>query len=635
MQQKALGLLQKYWGHQAFRPLQQEIIQSVLHKKDTMALLPTGGGKSVCFQLPTLMMDGICIVVSPLIALMKDQVYNLNKKGIKAVAIFSGMSHRQIDTALDNCVFGDVKFLYVSPERLETEDFKVRVQKMNVCLLAVDEAHCISQWGYDFRPPYLNIAALRDIVKNIPVIALTATATPQVVDDIQEKLRFAQHNVFRKSFVRKNLSYVVRKTVNTEKSLLDIIQKVKGTAVVYARNRRLTRHYSELLKRHGIQSDFYHAGLETAARMQKQEDWIKNKTRVICCTNAFGMGIDKPDVRLVVHTDVADSLEAYFQEAGRAGRDEKKAYAVQLIHEDDPENLNKKIANGFPELAFVRELYEAIYVHFRIPYNEGAGITQAFDLGAFSESKKMQVSQVISALKILQQQQLFYLNENPSDTSQIKIICTKAALFEFMERQKIYEPLIKMLLRTTEGLFEDYVYAEEWLIAHRMNTDELKVFQWLKDLHKLKVIDYKMLVNKPRITILKDRVSAAQLRLDIPFLEQRKKDYQQKLKAVLEYITNEHICRTQMLVQYFGEKEAEPCGVCDICIAQNKTGLSSHDFGHITKQIQKKLMTGPQQPDIFFKTLSTSEHTLREVLDFMMQNGTIEKTKDGRLRLQE
>jgi ATP-dependent DNA helicase RecQ len=331
----AIQILKKYWGHDKFRSLQEDIIQSVMAKKDTLALLPTGGGKSICFQVPALMQEGICIVVSPLIALMKDQVHNLSRRGIKAEAIYSGMKHRQIDTILDNCVYGQVKFLYVSPERLETEDFKVRVQKMKVNLLAVDEAHCISQWGYDFRPPYLNIAELRLLLKDVPVIALTATATPQVVEDIQEKLNFGEKNVFRKSFVRSNLSYVVRKTINKEKSLLEILSKVNGTAVVYVRNRKLTKQYADLLNKNRIKADYYHAGLESSVRSQKQEAWINNKTRVICCTNAFGMGIDKPDVRLVIHTDVAESIEAYFQEAGRAGRDEKRAYAVQLTDEED------------------------------------------------------------------------------------------------------------------------------------------------------------------------------------------------------------------------------------------------------------------------------------------------------------
>ncbi|MBK7149421.1 MAG: RecQ family ATP-dependent DNA helicase [Bacteroidetes bacterium] len=630
----ATQLLKKYWGHSQFRSLQEEIIQSVIAKKDTLALLPTGGGKSICFQIPALMQEGICIVVSPLIALMKDQVHNLTRRGIKAEAIYSGMKYRQIDTVLDNCVYGNVKFLYVSPERLETEDFKVRVQKMKVCLLAVDEAHCISQWGYDFRPPYLNIAALRAVLNNVPVIALTATATPQVVDDIQEKLQFGKRNVFRKSFVRNNLSYVVRKTINKEKSLLDILSKVQGTAVVYVRNRKLTKQYADLLNKHKIKSDYYHAGLDTSVRSQKQEAWINNKTRVICCTNAFGMGIDKADVRLVVHTDLAESIEAYFQEAGRAGRDEKRAYAVQLTDEEDAKNIQHRMKHGYPEIVFLKEVYDELYKQCRIAYHDGAHQTFPFDIGAFAVPRKLQVSNVLAALKILQQHQLIYLNETPFDTSEVKIICSKNLLFDFMEKHKAYEPILKMMLRTMEGLFEDYVYVEEWLLAHRLEIAEKKVFELLAGLHKLKIVDYKKLIEKPQITFLQDRVPVDNLRLDIAFLNKRKKDFQEKLEALYTYITNERTCRTKMLVEYFGEHNAAACGVCDICLAEKKAGLNTQQFSDGVEAIKHLLKEKPQTAEYVLSMTKMPQQTAREILDFMLSNGSITKTKEGQLQLQ-
>jgi ATP-dependent DNA helicase RecQ len=630
----AIQILKKYWGHDKFRSLQEDIIQSIMAKKDTLALLPTGGGKSICFQVPALMQEGICIVVSPLIALMKDQVHNLSKRGIKAEAIYSGMKHRQIDTILDNCVYGQVKFLYVSPERLETEDFKVRVQKMKVNLLAVDEAHCISQWGYDFRPPYLNIAELRLLLKNIPVIALTATATPQVVEDIQEKLKFGEKNVFRKSFVRSNLSYVVRKTINKEKSLLEILSKVNGTAVVYVRNRKLTKQYADLLNKNKIKADYYHAGLESSIRSQKQEAWINNKTRVICCTNAFGMGIDKPDVRLVIHTDVAESIEAYFQEAGRAGRDEKRAYAVQLTDEEDIKTIEYKKKNGYPEIAFLKEVYDELYKQCRIAYNDGAHQTFSFDVAAFAAPRKLHVSNVLAALKILQQHKLIYLNETPFDTSEVKIICSKDQLFNFMEKHKAYEPILKMMLRTMEGLFEDFVFVEEWLVAHRLEVNEKKVFELLTGLHKLKIVHYKQLIEKPQITFLQDRVHIDNLRLDIAFLNKRKKDFQEKLEGLSKYITNQSICRTKMLVEYFGEYNAEACGVCDICIAEKKSGLSATNFSKGVEQITKILKDSPQTADFVFQNATMPESTTREILDFMLHNGSLLKSKDGHLQLQ-
>ncbi|MBP6733048.1 MAG: ATP-dependent DNA helicase RecQ, partial [Chitinophagales bacterium] len=419
------GILKQYWGFDKFRPLQEEIIHSVLDGKDTLALLPTGGGKSVCFQVPAMAMEGVCLVISPLIALMKDQVYNLQLKGIKAVAVYSGLPHRVSEALLDSCVFGQTKFLYISPERLASDDFRERMQRMKICLLAVDEAHCISQWGYDFRPQYTKIAEVREKLTKVPVIALTATATPKVVDDIQDKLLFRKKLVLQQSFVRKNLSFTVRNTENKEQQMLDILTKVKGSAVVYVRNRKRTQDYAKILNRHKLKADFYHAGLQPNERSQRQDDWINNKTRIICCTNAFGMGIDKPDVRTVIHMDLADSLEAYYQEAGRAGRDEQKAYAVQLFANNDLLDLDKNIKEGFPETAFIKDVYEWLCGYLNIAYNDGANKGFDFDLGAFADSVKQNPVKLMSALRILAQQEVLGLSDNQFQLSQVKCISPK------------------------------------------------------------------------------------------------------------------------------------------------------------------------------------------------------------------
>ena len=616
-------ILKQYWGYDAFRPLQRDIIESVMNRQDTLALLPTGGGKSICFQVPAMAMEGICLVVSPLIALMKDQVQNLVQRGIKATAIYSGMNFRQIDAMMDACVYGDYKFLYISPERLANEDFQVRMMKMNISLLAVDEAHCISQWGYDFRPPYMKIAEVREKLKNVPVIALTATATPDVVIDIQEKLLFKKPNVLRQSFVRKNLSYVVRPSSNKNQSLLDILDKVKGTAIIYARNRRKTKEFSDYLNKRGVKADYYHAGLDPNTRSEKQDNWIRNKTRVICSTNAFGMGIDKPDVRLVIHMDLADTLEAYFQEAGRAGRDEHKAYAVQLLDNSDLAKLDEKLEEGYPTIDFIKDVYQALCSYLRIAYNSGINISYDFDLRAFSEQSKLNSLQAYSALKILEQQQFLFLTESIYSLSQVKATAGKDLIYKFQTEHKKYEALIKFILRTSEGVFMDFVPVEESTIASRLKLSLEETIKQLQALHDMKIINYQPRKDKAQVIFLHNRVKREDLRLDIAFIKKRKENLEEKLKAVKFYVSEKDICRTRLLVKYFGEKTDEDCGICDVCTDRKKSGLKSRDFSEIVTALENELKQSPLTAQQIKTRLQIQDADLNKVIDFLTDAGKI------------
>ncbi|MFN8288179.1 MAG: ATP-dependent DNA helicase RecQ [Chitinophagales bacterium] len=625
-------LLKQYWGFTSFRPLQEDIIRSVLDGKDTLALLPTGGGKSICFQVPALVKDGLCLVVSPLIALMKDQVMNLEKRGIKAAAIYTGLPYRELDRLLDNCVYGNYKFLYISPERLATDDFRTRLSKMKINLLVVDEAHCISQWGYDFRPPYLQIAEVRDMVKNIPVIALTATATPQVVDDIQEKLHFKKKNAFRKSFARPNLSYVVRQTTNKPKTLAEILAKVKGSAIVYVRNRRKTKEIATQLNKEGIKADYYHAGLEPLERTTKQNEWLAGKTRVIVCTNAFGMGIDKPDVRLVFHIDLADSLEAYFQEAGRAGRDEKKAYAIQLLDNADLADIEKKIKSSFPSLDFLREVYEALCAYLRIAYNSGAETTYDFDLRDFCTKQKLDTVRVLNALKLLEQQELIYLSDGFYSRSAVKVSCTKEVLYKFQSDKPAYEPLVKFILRTTEGVFDDFQPIEEETAATRLKVSVDEVAKQLNALHKAGIFYYQARKNKPQLIFLKPRSKKENLRLDNAFIQKRKMDYEHRLTAVRNYVLNATTCRTRQLVKYFGEQLDENCGICDVCAAQKKMNLTAERFAEIAALVETEVKTNKPDAVKLAASLNLLPKDLNTVIDFLCEAGKLQKTSDGKLK---
>ena len=616
-------ILKQYWGYNQFRPLQREIIESVLRKEDTLALLPTGGGKSICFQIPALATEGLCLVISPLIALMKDQVQNLTQRGIKAMAIYSGMSYRQIDTMLDSCIYGDYKFLYISPERLAGEEFQIRMEKMKISLLAVDEAHCISQWGYDFRPPYMKIADVREKLKGVPVIALTATATPEVVQDIQEKLLFKKKHVFQQSFVRRNLSYVVRDSRNKEQSLLEILGKVKGSAIVYARNRKKTREFSDYLNKYGVKADYYHAGLEPAIRSQKQDSWINNKTRVICSTNAFGMGIDKPDVSLVVHMDLADTLEAYFQEAGRAGRNEKKAYAVQLIDQVDISSLEKKLEESYPSIELVKDVYQSLCSYLQIAYNNGMNNSFDFDLRAFSILCKQPQPKTYSALKILEQQGIIYLADSVTNPSQVKAIAPKEVIYKFQSDNKRFEALIKFILRTSEGVFMDFVSIEEEVVAGRLKITVQQTIEQLNALHQMKILSYQPRKEKSQIIFLQNRVKREDLRLDMGFLKARKTNFEEKLKAVKFYVTEKYICRTKLLLKYFGETVEQDCGICDVCANRKKTNLTNSAFSEIVVAIENELKPSALSPLQVKARLDINDADLDKAVSFLLDAGKI------------
>lgn len=604
----------------------------MLAGNDTLALLPTGGGKSLCFQVPALAKPGLCIVVTPLIALMKDQVQNLAKRGIKAVALHSGLTYHEIDTALTNCMFGNEKFLYLSPERLTTDDFVARVGRMNVSLIAVDEAHCISQWGYDFRPAYLKVAELRTLLPGVPVIALTATATPKVVDDIQEKLLFTKKNVLQKSFTRSNLSYVVRNTSNKIDELKNILNKVKGSAIVYVRNRKKTKEYSDVLTKAGIKADYYHAGIGPDLRSTKQTRWTNNTVRVMVSTNAFGMGIDKPDVRVVVHMDLADSIEAYFQEAGRAGRDGQKAYAIQLVEQKDLNDVDFKIEQGFPSPLEVRDIYHKMSSYLNIAWNDGTGFSFDFDIGDFCKKTNLDANKVLHAIKLLEQQEILFATEGVTGTSAVKCITGKDVLYKFQVENRKLEPITKLILRTSEGIFEDYIRIDEQAFARRLSIPVAQVVEQLWYMDKLKIFSYKPRKDKPQITFLTARVKPENLVLDNNYLLSRKEDYINRLTGIKQYVTDTIHCRSRLLVQYFGEVQEEDCGICDVCIAKKKETLKTDDFRNIAEEVKALLLAEEMSLRELLTKLELDKEELLPVLQTLMDNGHVTRTEEGTLK---
>ena len=592
MQQlQPLEVLKNYWNFDQFRPLQEDIIQSVLARKDTLALLPTGGGKSICFQVPALAQEGICIVVSPLIALMKDQVYNLKMRGIEAKAIFSGMGKREIDYTLDNCVYGKVKFLYVSPERLKTDIFKERVQKMKVNLIAVDEAHCISQWGYDFRPPYLEIAEIRKLIPDVPVLALTASATEQVQEDIQEKLLFEKKNIFRKSFLRENISYSVFYEENKAERLLTISKKVGGTGIIYVRNRRKTREVAEFLYRNGISADYYHAGLTPDQRNAKQENWINNKTRIIVCTNAFGMGIDKPDVRFVVHLDLPDNLESYYQESGRAGRDEKKSYAVILYDKNDLEMLQKGIDKKYPSVKEIKRVYQALGYYFNLAVGAGENVSFDFDLNIFIKQFEFDAATAFNALKVLEAEGYIAITDAVFLAPRLQVTGNREALYKFEVENRKLEPLLKLILRSYEGVFDHFAKIDLNFISRQLNTDRNEIEKALLFIEQIGIIEYEPMKDKPQIIYLKPRFADDNLYINTNFLKERKNIYKNNVESVIHYVENKLHCRSRVILNYFDEKETIDCGKCDICIEKKKKDILDSDIKRIEDKIKIALMT--------------------------------------------
>lgn len=633
-----INILRKYWGYNSFRPLQEDIIKYVLAGNDTLALLPTGGGKSICFQVPALAKEGICLVVSPLIALMKDQVENLTKRGIKAISISGEKSKREIDYLLDNCIYGNVKFLYLSPERLKQELFLERFKKMNVNLIAIDEAHCISQWGYDFRPPYLEIKNLRKFHPNVPFLALTATATQDVVVDIQKKLDFKKEAVFRKSFYRDNLQYVVIKEEDSIGALFRVINNVNGSGIVYVKTRRETREIAQLLISQNISATFYNAGLSIEERTLKQKQWQENNVRIMVSTNAFGMGIDKPDVRFVVNLGLPESLEAYFQEAGRAGRDEKKSYGVLIVNKEDREIVKKNIEQKYPNRETIKKVYYAICNCLRIAIGSGQYLSYNINLKDVSNSFNIRFSEIIYSLPFLERAGYLSLSDNIKTHSTLRILLQGIDLYNFQVRNKIFDGLIKLLLRSYNGLFDGNVNIKEYEIGKRLNTSKKEIENILIKLHKLKVVDYKPSSNLPSITFLLPRVDLKHIRISKNILEDRKKLAYTKSNAVINYAYNTNTCRSVMLLKYFNDTTAKPCGKCDVCLSNRKKNtLSEKEF----KIIEKKVFLEIKNKPIFIKDLIKvlSKNNKREdilfVVKWNIENGNISYDSNNQLILSQ
>ena len=564
-------ILKTYWGYDNFRGIQEEIIRSIGEGHDTLGLMPTGGGKSITFQVPALAKEGICIVITPLIALMKDQVRNLRERGIKALAIYSGMTREEIIVALDNCIFGGFKFLYISPERLGTEIFQTKLRKMNVSMITVDESHCISQWGYDFRPAYLQISEIRKMLPDVPVLALTATATPEVVEDIRRQLGFKEGSrTYQMSFERKNLAYIIRPAEDKEEELLHILRKTEGSAIVYTRNRRRTREVTELLTQQGITATFYHAGLNNDVKDQRQKSWIENEHRVLVATNAFGMGIDKPDVRIVIHMDMPDSPEAYFQEAGRAGRDGQKAFAVLLFGKRDKTTLDKRISDTFPEKDYIRDVYEHINYYFQMAMGDGLGCTFAFDLDEFCRNFKHFPVQADSALKILTRAGYLEYTDEQDNTSRLIFTIRRDELYRLQEYDADTEKLINVILRSYTGLFTDYANISEDTLAVRTGLTRQQVYDTLILLTRRRILHYIPGRKTPYIIYTRERKEKDRIVISPEVYEERKASYAKRIKAMTEYATDEDTCRSRMLLHYFGEKDIADCGQCDVCVKKRK-----------------------------------------------------------------
>ena len=626
-------ILKQYWGYDSFRGIQEEIIKSIGEGRDTLGLMPTGGGKSITFQVPALAKDGLCIVITPLIALMKDQVQNLRQRGIKAVAIYSGMTRQEILIALENCIFGNYKFLYISPERLDTDIFKQKLRAMKVNMITVDESHCISQWGYDFRPAYLKIADIRELLPGVPLLALTATATPDVVQDIQSRLKFREKNVFRMSFERKNLAYIVRKTDNKTAELLHILRRMPGSAIIYVRSRRRTKETTELLTHEGITADFYHAGLDNAVKDIRQKRWQDGECRVMVATNAFGMGIDKPDVRLVIHLDLPDSPEAYFQEAGRAGRDGEKAYAVILYSKSDKVTLHKRIPDTFPDKDYIKKVYEHLQYYYQMAMGDGLGCTKEFNLEEFCRKFKHFPVPADSALKILTQAGYIEYTDEQDNASRIIFTIRRDELYKLREMGNETEALVQTILRSYTGLFTDYAYISETVLSLRTGLTRQQIYNVLMSLSKRRIIDYIPRKKTPYIIYTRERVELNHLHISPAVYEERKERYEARIRAMVDYVTSETACRSRMLLRYFGEKNENNCGQCDVCLS----GHAAHELPTDTfEKLKKELLTILQEqvltPAEVAEKTEADRDLLSHAIQYLLEEGEI-KIKDGILSI--
>lgn len=625
------SILRQYWGFNSFRPLQQEIIQSILSGKDTLALMPTGGGKSLCYQVPAMATKGLCLVVSPLIALMKDQTETLRKKGITAFAIYAGMKRFEVINTLKTACESNCKFLYVSPERLETKLFKEYLPALDVTLIAVDEAHCISQWGYDFRPPYLRIALLREELPGVPVLALTASATPAVQKDICDRLLFGKnHQVFRQPFARANLSYSVFTSDAKINKLVEILNNVPGSSIVYCRSRRRSKEIAAQLQTYQVNADYYHAGLTSEERNKKQEAWINNTTRSIVCTNAFGMGIDKPDVRTVVHFDMPDCLENYYQEAGRAGRDGKKAFAVLLYQPDEITELRKQAALRFPGIETIRHVYHAIANYLQLPAGSGEGSYFDFDISDFIKKFNLPVQEAVNVLKVLEQEGFMSFNEQVFITARAQFICNKETLYQFERDNEQLEPLIKLLLRSYEGIFDMPVTIYEKQLAGWLKKELPEVKQMLATLHRFRIIDYAPQKENAQLYLLQQRVIAEDLTIHQVNYQKRKQQFLDRLEAFIAYVQNSKDCRSVITGNYFGDTEIQRCGICDNCLQQKKTVLGADTFALVRQRIETLLSKGPVSTAALLQQLKDIEKNKAwEVIEFLQSEKKIVVNEDG------
>ena len=627
----AQRILKQYWGYDNFRPLQEEIINSILEGKDTLALLPTGGGKSICFQLPALAKDGICLVISPLIALMKDQVENLKRKGILALSIYSGMSFLEVKKTLQNAAHGNYKFLYVSPERLETNLFLKYLPAMNINLIAIDEAHCISQWGYDFRPPYLRIANVREYLSGVPVLALTASATKEVQDDICNKLSFPPNQQrFQQSFERANLSYSVFNVASKQNKLLEILQNVKGSAIVYCKSRKHTKDIADLLKLNNINANFYHAGLSSEERNNRQESWINNATRVIACTNAFGMGIDKPDVRVVVHYDMPDCLENYYQEAGRAGRDGKRAYAVLLYNSKELEDLALQSNIRYPDKMVIKQVYTSVMNHLQIPAGSGEGMSYDFDISLFTSAFKIDILTATYAIKTLEQEEILFFNDSFFKPSTLVFTCDKDQLNDFETQHPVLEPLIKALLRSYEGVFDFPASISEVHLAKFTRQQKEEVYKQLLLLKQFGIVAYNAQKENPQITLLQNRMYADSFVINLENYLKRKQQFEQRIKVITGYTENTVGCRSQFIANYFNATIIKACGICDSCINSQTIVVSKQEFEDITAHIFESSFTVKiTMQELISKSRHIKKEKLWKVFNFLAAEKKLFVNKEG------
>ena len=611
-------ILRQYWGYADFRGIQKDIIESIFAGRDTLGLMPTGGGKSITFQVPALALDGVCIVITPLIALMKDQVDHLQKLGIKAASIYSGMTRPEIIKVLENAIFGGVKILYVSPERLSSELFLAKLKHMKESFITVDEAHCISQWGYDFRPSYLHISDIRKQKPDVAILALTATATPEVIDDIQARLGFKERNVFRMSFERKNLTYVVRLTSDKDQQLIHILNSVKGCAIVYVRSRKRTKEIAQMLKDNHIEATYYHAGLEHYTKDLRQKEWQNDETRVMVATNAFGMGIDKPNVRIVVHIDCPDSIEAYFQEAGRAGRDGKRAYAVLLYNEGDSRKLHKRITDNFPEKEYIRKVYESLAYFYQIGVGSGIGHTFAFDLGKFCHNFGLSMILVDSSLRILERAGYIVYENDPKSSAKLMFLLSRNQLYILENLTTNEDKIITTLLRLYGGLFNDYTYIDEGLIAQKSGLTPEQVYLILKNLSMKRILHFIPQRKMPYISYTKSRDDGERIIISNNVYEDRKLEFEKRIGAIIGYAQNDSVCRSRQLLRYFGETNSNDCGLCDVCLEHN-TDQASEDRISLPKQrIQELLKDGKKHHVTELNKMDIPDRQLDEALEFLI-----------------